>query len=104
MSRIGKQPINIPDNVEVTLDNSLIKVKGPKGQLELSLPTHVIVKMVEKQILVTPKNSEDSQSISLWGTIQRLISNLVIGVTDGFEKKLSTASTALLLSLPYHIH
>ncbi|OGY46957.1 MAG: 50S ribosomal protein L6 [Candidatus Buchananbacteria bacterium RIFCSPHIGHO2_02_FULL_45_11b] len=88
MSRIGKQPINIPAGVEVKIDGGLISVKGPKGELSEKLHPLVNVEKKEGQLLVAVSNPEDKKQRSLWGLFQRLISNLVIGVTKGFSKQL----------------
>lgn len=86
MSRIGKLPVTIPGAVEATLKDQHLSVKGPKGALELTVPYQLDVVHEGDSITVTPKNMEDKVSLALWGTYQRLIGNLVIGVTDGFTK------------------
>lgn len=88
MSRIGKQPINLPAGVEAKIDGGQISVKGPKGQLSEKLHPLVKVEKKDEQLLVTVMNQEDKKQRSLWGLFQRLISNLVIGVTKGFSKQL----------------
>ncbi len=88
MSRIGKKPIDIPEKVDVKIDNNKISVKGLKG--ELSLDVHPLVQISQKdnQILVTVKNSEDKEQASLWGLSRTLVNNLITGVTEGFSKQL----------------
>ncbi len=87
MSRIGVLPINIPDNVEFTLDKNVIKAKGPKGELERTIPESMIIKQEEGQVIVErPTNSK--QHKSLHGLTRSLIANLVEGVSNGFEKNL----------------
>lgn len=88
MSRIGKQPINIPSGVELKVADGVITVKGPKGQLTQDL--HRLVKLEQKdnEVFVTVGDQENKQQRSLWGLYQRLISNMVLGVTEGFSKKL----------------
>lgn len=88
MSRIGKQPINIPAGVEVKIDGGKISVKGPKGQLSEKLHPFVTVEKKDGQLLVAVADPEDKKQRSLWGLFQRLISNLVIGTTKGFSKQL----------------
>lgn len=88
MSRIGKLPVSIPSGVEVKLQDNHLEVKGPKGVLDLNVPPHLDVVYEADVISVNPKNLEDKLSVSLWGTYQRLIANLVTGVTDGFTKVL----------------
>ncbi len=88
MSRIGKQPIIIPENVNVTYQDKIMTVKGPKGELTLEIPPYVIVEQGDKEIIVNPKSESDKLSLSLWGTIQRLIGNMITGVTEGYVKRL----------------
>ena len=88
MSRIGKQPITIPSEVEVTLDESLISVKGPQGTLEMHIARRVTLEKKDNQIIVGVKDPTQSTDKANWGTTQRLITNLIKGVTEGFEKKL----------------
>ena len=88
MSRIGVKPINIPANVEVNInkDNYAI-VKGPKGTLEQQLPKSMIIEIKETEITVS-RPSEIKEHKSLHGLTRTLISNMVIGVTDGYQKVL----------------
>lgn len=88
MSRIGKKPIEIPANVEIKLDGDLVVVKGPKGTLEQRIHPLVKVEVNEKEILVTVNKPENSEENALWGLFRSLIFNMVLGVTEGFEKKL----------------
>lgn len=87
MSRIGKQPVSIPEKVQVAIKSGLVEVKGPKGELSYELTDKVIVEQVEKEILVKPVDSSN-KSRALWGLTRTLINNMVIGVTDGFKKSL----------------
>jgi large subunit ribosomal protein L6 len=87
MSRIGKQPIKIPENVEVKISADFILVKGPKGEVSKNLHPDVIVEEKDKEILVRPK-SDSKLSLALWGTYRSLINNMIKGVKDGFEKVL----------------
>jgi large subunit ribosomal protein L6 len=88
MSRIGLKPINVPSNVEVKLDaNNFVTVKGPKGTLEQQLPKLMIIELNEGVITVARPNDE-KQSRSLHGLTRTLVSNMIIGVTDGYEKVL----------------
>lgn len=87
MSRIGKKIINIPENVNFEIIGRQIKVKGPKGELFLDIHPRVTVKVENKTISVS-KAGNDKLSRSLHGLFRQLIANLIIGVTDGFEKKL----------------
>jgi len=88
MSRIGKKPINIPAQVEVKIEGDLVKVKGPKGALELRLPPLVRAELADSQILVSVPHPEIKDEASLWGLSRTLVSNLVEGVTSGFKKEL----------------
>ena len=87
MSRIGKRPIEIPEKVEVKIDGAMIKVKGPKGEMEFEHHQNVTVKQEEKSIVVTP-NDETKKSRALWGLTRTLVNNMVVGVTNGFQKNL----------------
>lgn len=88
MSRIGKKPVVIPEKVEIKIQDGMITVKGPKGELKQA--THPVVKidLEEKQALVSVKDPENKDQRALWGLYQRLLSNMVIGVTAGYEKRL----------------
>jgi large subunit ribosomal protein L6 len=87
MSRIGKRAVAIPSGVTASVDGQTVKMKGPKGALELVLPSEVVAKMDKGGIKVDPRN-ETKRARSMWGTSRTLVSNLVTGVTKGFEKKL----------------
>ncbi len=87
MSRVGRQPIEIPDNVEVKIDSSTVVVKGPKGELQHKLPELITVQVDGKQALVQRSNDERSQR-ALHGLTRSLISNMVTGVSNGFSKEL----------------
>jgi large subunit ribosomal protein L6 len=93
MSRIGKKPIQIPAGVEVALTETEVRVKGPKGELKLPLHRHVRVARGKHESLgdvltVTVKDENDKMDSALWGLFNRLINNLIIGVTKGYEKSL----------------
>lgn len=87
MSRIGKRTIEIPKNVEVIIDQNLVRVKGPKGELEIRIRSAILVEKKENQIIVK-KARKDKFAQNLWGLTRTLINNMIIGVTEGFEKKL----------------
>jgi large subunit ribosomal protein L6 len=92
MSRIGKMPLTIPFSVDVTLNNLCIRVKGSGGVLEHSQNALVTVKLEAGVIhCVAVNNSREADSIS--GTMRQIISNMVIGVSKGFEKKLMLVGT-----------
>jgi len=87
MSRVAKSPVAIPSGVEVKVDGDKVTVKGAKGSLELALNGTVEVKQEENQLTFAAKDGS-KQSRSMSGTTRALINNMVVGVTQGFEKKL----------------
>ncbi|MFM7409370.1 MAG: 50S ribosomal protein L6 [Actinomycetota bacterium] len=87
MSRIGKAPIAVPSGVEVKVAGNSITVKGPKGSLTRDLVGGISVRQEENQLLVERPN-EERQSRSLHGLSRALVSNMVVGVTQGFAKEL----------------
>ncbi len=93
MSRIGKQPINIPDGVEVKIKDSLIKIKGPKGELTQEILPGIKVEVkdsdtegIRKIIVSLEKKTKDSAAF--WGLLRTLISNMIEGVIEGYQKQL----------------
>jgi large subunit ribosomal protein L6 len=88
MSRIGKKPIVIPNGVEIKIDQALITVKGPKGEISVKVHPHVLLANENNEIKVTVKYPEIKADKALWGLYGSLIKNMVIGVTSGFNKKL----------------
>lgn len=93
MSRIGKKPVPIPQNVQVEIrDGNYVLIKGPLGQTEKSFHPLVTVKKVDNQIVVERANDEKFAK-SLHGLTRALINNMVIGVTQGFEKRLELQGT-----------
>lgn len=87
MSRIGKRVLTIPENVNVELNERVLKVKGPKGELSLTIDPSVEVKINEKEITVEKLNGTKHTN-EMQGTINSLISNMIVGVTDGYTKGL----------------
>jgi large subunit ribosomal protein L6 len=87
MSRIGKKPVPVPSGVTANVEGQTVKMKGPKGALQLVLHDDVSVKLESGLIQVDPR-SETKRARSLWGTSRTLVANLVAGVTKGFERKL----------------
>jgi large subunit ribosomal protein L6 len=87
MSRIGKKPIPVPSGVTVTLEGQTVKVKGPKGELQVRLVDLVTVKHERDEINVAPVD-QTKPARSAWGLSRTLIANLITGVTDGFTKTL----------------
>jgi large subunit ribosomal protein L6 len=87
MSRVGKKPVTIPSGVTANVEGQTVKMKGPKGQLQVVVHDDVEVKLDKGAITVDPR-FETKRARSLYGTSRALIANLVEGVTKGFEKKL----------------
>jgi large subunit ribosomal protein L6 len=87
MSRIGLKPIEIPEGVEVKIDNNTVTVKGPKGELSRTLSDEMKINMDDKVITVE-RPSDNKEHRGLHGTTRSLISNMVEGVSKGFEKSL----------------
>jgi large subunit ribosomal protein L6 len=87
MSRIGKQPIPVPDGVEVAIEPELVRVKGPKGELQEPVARDIDVKQEDGQIIVT-RPTDRGEHRALHGLTRSLIANMVEGVTGGFEKRL----------------
>jgi large subunit ribosomal protein L6 len=87
MSRIGKQPIDLPGGVKVSIANRLVTVEGPKGKLTFTHHENIAVAADGKQITVTRPN-DDRQNRALHGLTRALVNNMVVGVTKGYEKKL----------------
>ena len=87
MSRIGKKAVPIPSGVTANVEGQTVKVKGPKGALQVVLPDEVTVKMEGGGVKVDPRN-ETKRARSMWGTSRTLVNNLVNGVTKGYERKL----------------
>jgi large subunit ribosomal protein L6 len=87
MSRIGKKAVPVPSGVTANIEGQTVKVKGPKGALEVVLPDDVTVKMESGSVKVDPRN-ETKRARSMWGTSRTLVNNLIVGVTKGYERKL----------------
>ncbi len=85
MSRVGKNPISLPDGVDVKLQGSLVTVKGPKGELKWTIPPRIKVSLQEKNVLVE-RPSDSKPYRSLHGTVRSVIANMVAGTSTGFEK------------------
>lgn len=87
MSRIGKRPISLPKGVEVKINGSMLSVKGPKGTLNREVHRDIDVKQEGQALLLTPK-SESPELGRFHGLTRSLVSNMVVGVTEGFSKRL----------------
>ncbi|QIV86173.1 50S ribosomal protein L6 [Glutamicibacter mishrai] len=92
MSRIGRLPITVPANVELNIDGQLVAVKGPKGELSITVSAPITVSKDENTVtVVRPNDSREARS--LHGLTRTLINNMIIGVTEGYEKKLEIHGT-----------
>ncbi|CCK81625.1 MULTISPECIES: 50S ribosomal protein L6 [Desulfobacula] len=109
MSRIGKQPVQLPDKVQFALKGDMISVKGPKGNLERQLHPAIELEMNDGFVMVTTDTS-DKKKVALQGLFRSLISNMVTGVTAGYEKQLllsgigyraETKGNSLILNVGY---
>ncbi|MDZ4044559.1 MAG: 50S ribosomal protein L6 [Rhodoglobus sp.] len=92
MSRIGRLPISIPSGVDVKIDGQAVAVKGPKGELSLTVASPIEVAIEDGQLLVTRPDDERA-SRSLHGLTRTLIANQIIGVTEGYSKGLEVVGT-----------
>lgn len=92
MSRIGRLPIPVPAGVTVTIDGRAVQVKGPKGELSLNVAAPIEVALEDGQVVVTRPDDERA-SRSLHGLTRTLISNQIIGVTEGYAKGLEVVGT-----------
>lgn len=87
MSKVGKKLIAIPKGVEVKINDSLIAVKGPKGELSRALPEGMNVSVENEQVTVRP-SKEGREASAGWGLWRALINNMILGVSEGYEKVL----------------
>jgi large subunit ribosomal protein L6 len=87
MSRIGKVPVPIPSGVDVKIDRNEIRVKGPKGELSFTAPPRVTIERQDGAVVVR-RHGDDKQAKAYHGLVQRLVRNMVTGVTEGFRKEL----------------
>lgn len=87
MSRIGKLPVPIPPNVKVQVEGRQVRVEGPKGRLELTLPPRANARVEDGRVLVS-RDGDDAQAKAMHGLSRALIHNMVRGVSEGFVKKL----------------
>jgi len=99
MSKIGKQPIIIPEKVTVTISGQKVAVKGVKGELSLEVKPAIKIAMEEKKITLSISKAT-KENKALWGTTRMLIDNMIKGVSIGFEKKLEIQGIGFKASLP----
>jgi large subunit ribosomal protein L6 len=109
MSRVGKKPVPVPSGVTATVDGQMVKVKGTKGELSFVVPEEVSVALEDGAVSVNPRD-ESKSARAKWGMSRAQVSNLVEGVSKGFEKRLeingvgykaAVAGKVLKLSLGY---
>jgi large subunit ribosomal protein L6 len=87
MSRIGKKAVPVPAGVTVTLDGQTVTVKGPKGQLSWTVAEEIEVRQEGAEILLS-KREDTTRAQAMWGLSRTLVSNMVVGVTQGYEQTL----------------
>ena len=96
MSRIGNRTLTLPSNVTLTVDGNIVTVKGPKGELSTELNKHITVEVNENEVVVKRDNDNFK---NFHGTANANIKNMIIGVSDGFEKKLEAVGVGYRFAL-----
>lgn len=102
MSRVGKKPILIPEDVQAQIEGKRITIKGPKGEISREFRPEINLALEDKKIIVSPAGS-GQELFALWGTSRAIINNLVKGVTEGFEKKLEISGLGFKAALSGNI-
>jgi large subunit ribosomal protein L6 len=87
MSRVGKKPVAVPSGVTANIEGQTVKVKGPKGALQVVLHGDVSAKLEDGSVHVDPRN-DTQQARAMWGTYRALVAKVIEGVTKGYERKL----------------
>jgi large subunit ribosomal protein L6 len=98
MSRVGKKPVVIPSGVNASVEGQLVKVKGPKGALELMLHDDVSAKVDGGNVKIDPKY-ETKRARAMWGTYRSLVANLIEGVAKGYERRLEISGVGYRAAL-----
>jgi large subunit ribosomal protein L6 len=93
MSRIGRLPVPVPSGVDVSIDGQAVTVKGPKGRLQHLVAEPIVVARSEEGTVEVKRPNDERQSRSLHGLTRTLIANMVLGVTEGYEKKMEIHGT-----------
>jgi large subunit ribosomal protein L6 len=93
MSRIGRLPVTVPSGVDVNIDGNAVTVKGPKGTLAHTVAAPIAVVRTEEGTIAVTRPDDERLSRSLHGLTRTLINNMVVGVTEGYEKKLEIVGT-----------
>ncbi len=99
MSRIGKQPIIVPDGVTVTLGDGEAHVKGPKGELVVPIASQVSVAQEGNEVVVSIPEQASSEAAAFWGLTRSLLANAVVGVHEGFSKQLEVNGVGYKVAL-----
>jgi large subunit ribosomal protein L6 len=98
MSKIGKKPIAIPKGIEVSFKDDIFSAKGPKGTLNMQINPQIKVVVSEQEILIEKKRNS-KEAGALWGLTRALLNNLLIGVGEGYEKKLELRGVGFRMSI-----
>ena len=93
MARIGRLPVTVPSGVDVTIQGQAVTVKGPRGELALTVPEPITVGTGEDGVVQVTRPDDERASRSLHGLTRSLIHNMVLGVTEGYEKKMEIHGT-----------
>jgi large subunit ribosomal protein L6 len=100
MSRIGKKPVSIPSGITVNIDGATIQVEGPKGKLKMDVRPEISLDLSDdKKELVVHRKDESRESRAFHGLTRSLINNMILGVKDGYEKKLELQGVGYVCSL-----
>ena len=87
MSRVGKNPVTVPDGIDIQIVDQLVRAKGKLGELSVTLPREVAISREDNLIWVKPRE-ETKRAQAMWGTSQAILTNMVTGVSEGFSKTL----------------
>lgn len=98
MSKIGKLPIKIPHDVEITIERAAVLLKGPKGELSVKIPKYIQLERKD-DILIVKRENESKEVRSLHGLIRSLVNNSIIGVSEGFKKSLELSGVGFRAKL-----
>jgi large subunit ribosomal protein L6 len=88
MSRLGKLPIILPSGVSYQPQSNMALIKGPKGEVKVLVNEAIAIKVEDNSLIVAPKDMEGKNAMAMWGLVWSLLRNAVIGVSEGFTKKL----------------
>ena len=98
MSRIGKKPVPVPAGVQASVEGQTVKMKGPKGALQVRLPDEVAAALDKDVLKLTPR-AETKRGRAMWGLSRSLVANLATGVTNGFERRLEITGVGYRASM-----